>query len=112
VVLQSDGAYAVYDRNPVSRGHLLVIPRRHVASLFEVTPDEIRELFRLLRRSRDYLEDAYGPDGYNVGVNCGPAAGQTVMHVHVHLIPRYQGDVSDPTGGVRGAIPSKQFYPH
>lgn len=111
VVLQNELAVAVYDKYPVSRGHMLVLPRRHFTDIFQAGPDEIGAMWDLLHRCRLYLDEKYGPQGYNVGVNCGHAAGQTVPHVHVHLIPRYTGDVPDPTGGVRGVIPARRIYP-
>jgi len=103
-------AYARYDRHPVTRGHLLIIPRRHVASWFDVTEDERGAIFALVDQTHDRLSAELAPDGFNVGINIGEAAGQTVFHVHVHLIPRYRGDVAHPRGGVRGVIPAKQSY--
>jgi len=103
-------AYARYDRHPVTRGHLLIIPRRHVASWFDVTEDERGAIFALVDQTHDRLSAELAPDGFNVGINIGEAAGQTVFHVHVHLIPRYRGDVAQPRGGVRGVIPAKQSY--
>ncbi|WP_338151819.1 HIT family protein [Methanoculleus sediminis] len=93
-------------------GHLLIIPFRHVADFFDATDTEQIALLALLREAKDLLDGRYHPDGYNVGVNVGEAAGQTVMHLHVHVIPRYAGDVEDPRGGVRGAIPEKRVYWH
>jgi diadenosine tetraphosphate (Ap4A) HIT family hydrolase len=86
------------------------MPRRHVASLFEATEAERRALWQALGRARAALEREFHPDGYNLGVNDGAAAGQTVMHLHVHLIPRYRGDVADPRGGVRHCIPGRGYY--
>jgi len=110
VVLENEVALALRDGFPVSPGHTLVIPRRHVASWFEATPEEHRGLLALVARVREQLDAELHPDGYNLGVNDGEAAGQTVMHLHVHVIPRFRGDVEDPRGGVRGAIPAKQRY--
>ncbi len=103
-------AYAIRDVFPVSMGHTLIIPRRHVAGLFDATDEELKAIFRLLRICRDELMQAYTPDGYNVGVNIGRAAGQTIFHLHVHLIPRYSSDCADPTGGVRNVIPGSGPY--
>lgn len=97
--------YAKWDGFPLSRGHALVIPKRHVVSLFELTTDEVAEAYGLLAHVRALVGRAHQPDGYNVGVNDGRAAGRTVDHLHVHLIPRYSGDVSDPRGGVRNILP-------
>jgi diadenosine tetraphosphate (Ap4A) HIT family hydrolase len=91
-------------------GHLLIIPGRHVASVFEATSIEIPDLWNLVCRAKEYLDQKYSPDGYNIGINDGESAGQTVMHLHIHLIPRYRDDMDDPRGGVRGVIPEKQKY--
>ena len=103
-------AIAIKDSNPLTRGHSLVIPRRHVASFFELTVDERLAMSELLDRLKATLDKAHGPDAYNIGINDGAAAGQTVMHVHVHLIPRYKGDADDPRGGVRWIFPRKADY--
>jgi len=97
----------IKDGFPVSRGHLLVTPRRHVSDFFDLTSEERIAVMEALSRARQRIDDA---DGFNVGFNNGQAAGQTVMHVHVHLIPRYRGDVPDPRGGVRWVIPRKAAY--
>ena len=103
--------YAIADANPVSDGHILVITKRHVADFFETTPEEQHDALVLLARLRDKLI-ANDPSivGFNAGVNCGLVAGQTVMHVHIHLIPRRNGDTPNPRGGVRGVIPEKMIY--
>ena len=103
-------AVVIRDGFPVSEGHTLVIPRRHVGSFFEVTAAERESLLTLLERAKAELDRLYSPDGYNVGINDGPAAGQTVPHLHIHLIPRYTGDRVDPRGGVRWVIPDKADY--
>ena len=105
-------AFAVLDAFPVSPGHTLVIPRRHVADIFELTASELKDIVRLIKSVRDQIKRSRHPAGFNIGVNVGRAAGQTVMHAHVHVIPRYLGDVDDPTGGVRGVIPHKARYSH
>ena len=110
IILENGYAYARYDRYPVSPGHLLIIPKRHIASLFEADADEIVSLWELVSRGKEYLDAKYSPDGYNIGINDGQPAGQTIMHLHIHLIPRYVGDMEDPKGGVRGVIPGKQGY--
>lgn len=111
IVINGEYAYSRWDGFPVSEGHCLIIPKRHVNSIFELTDNELKDLYTVLKQTYDYLIDfGYRMDGYNVGINCGKAAGQTVPHLHIHLIPRYNGDVFDPTGGVRGVIPSKQSY--
>jgi diadenosine tetraphosphate (Ap4A) HIT family hydrolase len=103
-------AVAVADAFPVSPGHTLVIPRRHIACFFELTLDEMTAIYDLLGRLKARLDGSLKPAGYNIGVNVGAAAGQTVMHLHVHLIPRFVGDVSEPRGGVRNVIPGKGPY--
>ncbi len=110
VVLENRYAYVRYDKHPVSPGHLLIIPNRHFRSMFEATEPELSALWDLIRRARSFLDEEFAPDGYNIGINDGAAAGQTVMHLHIHLIPRYTGDMNDPRGGVRGVIPGKQQY--
>ncbi len=89
-VMTNDLAYAVYDIKPLSKGHMLFIPKRHHLTLFESTPQEIQAVFELINQAKALLQKEHQPDGYNVQVNCGPAAGQIVMHAHVHLIPRYK----------------------
>jgi len=110
VVLENDLCYARYDKFPVNPGHLLLIPFRHVAGFFEATDEEQAALLALVREAKDLLDERFHPDGYNIGVNVGTAAGQTVMHLHVHVIPRYAGDMEDPRGGVRGVIPERREY--
>jgi diadenosine tetraphosphate (Ap4A) HIT family hydrolase len=108
--LQTASTIAFRDGFPVSDGHTLVIPRRHVASLFELPEDEQREVWSQISIVRRRLEEEFNPDGFNIGLNDGEAAGQTVAHTHVHIIPRYRGDVPDPRGGVRWIIPQKAAY--
>jgi len=110
VVVEHPLALAARDSYPVSKGHTLIIPRRHVASFFETTEEERRAMLKLLDEMKAMLDREHRPDGYNIGINNGPAAGQTVMHVHMHLIPRYKGDLPDPRGGVRWVIPEKAAY--
>lgn len=103
-------AVAVHDAFPVSSGHTVVIPLRHVGSFFELQECEQLAMLTLLSRARARLDGAFAPDGYNIGINDGRAAGQTVPHVHLHLIPRHFGDVPDPRGGVRWVIPNSAKY--
>lgn len=109
-VLANEYGYAIPDKYPVSPGHTLIIPHRHTAGFFDLKPAERRGLFDLVDKARALLDSQHRPDGYNIGVNIGKVAGQTVMHVHIHLIPRYAGDTPHPRGGVRGVIPDKQSY--
>lgn len=101
---------AFRDANPVSPGHALIVPRRVVATWFEATPEEWGEARELLEQVKRRLDAELSPDGYNVGFNAGRAAGQTVFHAHLHLIPRFDGDVEDPTGGVRHAVVGRGHY--
>ena len=101
VLIDEKLAYVRYDSNSLSRGHVLVVPKRHVADFFDMTSDEQAAVLGLLNRARRLIGERHSPDGYNIGVNVGEAAGQSRMHVHLHLIPRYAGDVSDPRGGIR-----------
>jgi diadenosine tetraphosphate (Ap4A) HIT family hydrolase len=103
-------AIALWDIYPVSLGHALVVARRHVASWSEVTPDEKRDLIAGVDAARALIDERYQPHAYNIGFNDGEAAGQTIMHFHVHVIPRYQGDVLDPRGGIRWVLPDKAAY--
>jgi len=110
IVDEAEQCLAIRDAFPVSEGHTLIISKRHVGSLFDLSENELRDLFRLLARAKQTLDAAYRPAGFNVGINDGRAAGQTVPHLHVHLIPRYTGDVPDPRGGVRWIFPGKADY--
>lgn len=110
ILHQDDLVYVFRDSFPVSPGHALVVPRRHVASFFETTLDERTALVSGIEDAKRAAERDYRPDGYNIGVNDGEAAGQTVLHLHVHLIPRYRGDRADPRGGVRWVLPDKAAY--
>ena len=110
ILIDGPIAVAARDSYPVSKGHTLIIPRRHVASFFETTEEERQAMLRLLDEAKAMLDREHKPDGYNIGINNGAAAGQTVMHLHMHLIPRYAGDRADPRGGVRWVIPEKAAY--
>ena len=109
-VFENDLVYSCYDEFPVSKGHMLFIAKRHVKTFFDMTEKEQQSMFELVNQAKKYLDKKYNPDGYNIGFNCGEAAGQSIMHVHLHLIPRYIGDTKNPRGGVRGVISSKQNY--
>lgn len=109
-IFENELAGAFFDKYPVSEGHLLVIPKRHKVDYFELTQEEKRAIDELIIRGKQYQLEHYQPDGWNIGCNCGIIAGQSVMHCHIHLIPRYEGDMAQPKGGVRGVIPEKQSY--
>src|SRR6516225_4218239 len=110
ILLESEVAFAFLDAFPVSDGHTLVVPKRHVASLFDLPEEEQAAVWKLMALVRERMMTDRKPDGFNIGVNDGAAAGQTVMHAHVHIIPRRRGDVVDPRGGVRWIIPSRAAY--
>ena len=110
IMLEGKYGFAAWDRHPASEGHFLVIPYRHFASYFDINDEEREELWSLVAQGRDMCEEKYHPDGYNIGINVGTAAGQSIHHLHIHVIPRYQGDVENPKGGVRGVIPNKKLY--
>ena len=110
-VFSSEYFVGLLDRFPVNPGHMLLVTKRHVSSVFDLTSEEWAELQQALRSAREMLEKRYHPAGYNIGINCGRAAGQTIFHFHLHLIPRYEGDVQDPRGGIRNFKKSLVPYP-
>lgn len=110
IIAQNNTFFAIYDEFPVSRGHALLIPKRHVESFFDITKEELDDLFELIKKVKEIVDKEFNPDGYNIGVNEGRAAGKTIDHLHIHLIPRYEGDVENPVGGVRNVIPGKSDY--
>lgn len=111
IVVQNALCYARYDLYPVNPGHLLVIPFRHVEDYFSLASEERVSVIDLFGMCRRIVEETNKPDGYNIGVNVGEAAGQSVPHVHFHFIPRYIGDVQYARGGIRAVIPGKRMYP-
>jgi len=110
ILASNELAVVIRDGFPVSPGHTLVVPKRHVASWFDTTPEEQRAVLDLLGKAKLQLDAERSPAGYNIGINDGPAAGQTVRHLHLHLIPRYDGDTEDPRGGVRWVFPHRAAY--
>jgi len=108
--VENDLAYVLEDSNPVNPGHCLIVSRRHVAEFFDATPEEKVAIFELIDEMKGIIDKKHSPDGYNIGVNIGKFAGQSVPHIHIHMMPRYKGDVENPRGGVRGVIPQKQKY--
>lgn len=110
VSIQHEFAFSARDSYPASPGHTVVIPRRHVSSFFDLTPEEVAACMGLIKEEKKRIDEEFNPDGYNIGVNVGPAAGQSIFHVHIHIIPRYKGDVENPQGGVRHVIPKKAYY--
>lgn len=110
VLCESETMYLMMDEYPVSKGHMLVIPKRHVKSFFDMLDRELFEMYQLLQWGKNKLRKQYHPSGYNIGINEGKVAGQTIMHLNIHLIPRYEDDVDNPIGGIRGVIPDKKTY--
>jgi len=110
VTLDNDLAVAFPDGFPISPGHTLIVPKRHEADFFALSVDEQEAILALTRIMRDRLDRELHPSAFNIGVNVGADAGQTVGHVHLHLIPRFSGDVEDPRGGIRWMIPDKAIY--
>ncbi len=110
ILVEGSLALAFRDSYPLNPGHALIVPRRHVASWFDATAAERDEMVRLADDARRIIVERDAPDAFNLGINDGPAAGQTVPHLHLHLIPRYEGDVADPRGGVRWIIPERAAY--
>ena len=100
-IMENELAFAIYDHYPVNKGHVLVIPKRHYASYFDATQDEIIAFNELINKVKELLDGEFKPDGFNIGINIGESVGQTIFHLHIHVIPRYFGDVDNPKGGIR-----------
>ena len=109
-IFENSSGFVIFDKFPVSEGHCLIVPHRVYSNYFDSREEEIIGLNYLLFKTKDFLEEKFKPSGFNIGINCGRASGQTVDHLHIHIIPRYPNDVDDPKGGVRGVIPDKQKY--
>ena len=109
-IIENANAFAIYDAFPVSKGHVLVIPKRVVAEIFDLNDEEYSSCFNLVKDVKKILEEEFKPDGFNIGINNGEKAGQTIFHAHIHVIPRYSGDVDNPRGGIRHVIPGKGDY--
>ena len=110
IIYEDSTWIAIEDGYPVSKGHTLLIPKRHCKTYFDLNYLELVSVGVTIGIVKMMLDTKYKPNGYNIGVNCGEASGQTIPHCHIHIIPRYNGDMEDPRGGVRGVIPSKQKY--
>jgi len=110
IIAENEHFYARWDNYPVSKGHAEIIPKKHIKSFFDLDPKKILLMHELIQTVKTIIDIAHHPDAYNIGVNDGEAAGRTVHHLHVHLIPRYRGDVPNPRGGVRHIIPGKGNY--
>jgi diadenosine tetraphosphate (Ap4A) HIT family hydrolase len=110
IMIEGNYGFAAWDRHPASEGHFLVIPYRHFSDYFDITDEEREELWRLVDEGKAMADEKHNPDGYNIGINVGKWAGQSIPHLHIHVIPRYKGDVENPKGGVRGVIPQNKLY--
>jgi len=110
IIAETEHTFAIRDGYPISEGHTLLIPKRHIASFFDATDAECLALLHLLESEKQRLDKELSPNGFNMGINDGAAAGQTISHLHIHLIPRYVGDVDDPRGGIRWIMPHKAKY--
>jgi len=110
IIFKGKYCFAFWDLHPASDGHFLVVPHRHFPDYFDIENDERDELWELVAKAKKVCDEKFHPDGYNVGINVGKAAGQSVPHLHVHVIPRYTGDVENPKGGVRGVLPKTKHY--
>lgn len=110
IIMETSHVYAIYDKYPVNEGHSLIIPKRHCQNYFDLSEEEQVNCWKAVNRVKQIIIKKYNPDGFNIGININEVAGQTVNHVHIHLIPRYKGDMEKPEGGVRGVIPEKRIY--
>jgi diadenosine tetraphosphate (Ap4A) HIT family hydrolase len=110
IICENSLFYSRWDNFPVSKGHAEVIPKKHIESFFDLKNNELIKLFDLLKKTTDIIQNKYNPDGYNIGINEGKEAGRTIHHLHIHIIPRYKGDVRNPRGGIRHIIPGKGNY--
>lgn len=110
LIVETATVFSFYDKFPVSNGHALIVPKRLVSNYFELTLKEQTACWIVANKVKAILQEKYNPDGFNIGINVNAEAGQTIWHSHIHIIPRYKGDVENPKGGIRGVIPSKKEY--
>lgn len=111
IIFDSKYFYVKMDDFPVRKGHVLIFPKRHQTDIFSLDANEWGDLQKVINKTKRHLDKEYMPDGYNIGINCGEAAGQTVFHLHIHVIPRYKGDVENPRGGIRNFLKPLVEYP-
>lgn len=109
-IIETDLFFSRFDNFPITPGHSEIIPKKHIDSIFSLSNEELLEMHDLILKTKLIIDEKFHPDGYNIGINEGEASGQTIKHLHVHLIPRYIGDVENPRGGVRNIIPDKGDY--
>ena len=110
IIYECNHTIAFIDTYPASPGHTLVVPKRHIPTYFDASEDEILAIGKAVQICKEFLDNEFNPDAYNIGINNGEAAGQSIKHLHVHIIPRYKGDVEDPKGGVRWILKNKANY--
>lgn len=110
ILIENDFCYARTDNFPVSKGHIEIVPKNHIVSFFNLNNNELIKIYDLLNKTKKIIDKKYKPDSYNIGINEGEAAGRTINHLHIHLIPRYKGDVKNSQGGVRNIIPKKRNF--
>jgi diadenosine tetraphosphate (Ap4A) HIT family hydrolase/predicted house-cleaning noncanonical NTP pyrophosphatase (MazG superfamily) len=110
IIIENKDFFSRYDDFPISKGHVEVIPKRHIRSFVELSPGQLKSFFNLLKKTKIILQEKFNPDGFNIGINEGESAGQSIPHLHIHVIPRYRGDVKNPRGGVRNIFPDKADY--
>ncbi|NPA44454.1 MAG: HIT family protein [Chlorobi bacterium] len=110
IIAKSEYSLAFFDNFPVNKGHILIIPKNHIENYFDLSDIEKKDIWKLVDKVKIIIEKKFNPDGFNIGINIGKYAGQTINHCHIHIIPRYKGDMDNPEGGVRGVIPAKQKY--
>lgn len=111
IIVENEYFSSRYDSYPVSKGHALIVSKRHVLSFFDLSDEEVKGFYALIKTTREAILKMFQPSGFNIGVNDGEVAGQTIPHLHIHLFPRYKGDVENPQGGVRNIIPNLVKYP-
>ncbi len=109
-LIENETAVSFLDSYPLTEGHTLIIPKRHISEIFNLDSKEYTDIWEIINATNKSLTDTLSPDGFNIGVNVGKEAGQTIDHAHLHLIPRYKGDIADPRGGIRWIIPDKAPY--
>lgn len=110
IILENEYCFSMFDQYPVSPGHTLIISKRHISNYFELTDEEKNACWNLVEEVKTVLKEKYNPDGWNIGINCGSVAGQTVFHFHCHFIPRFKGDMENPEGGVRHSVEGMGYY--
>ncbi len=108
IILENDFCYARWDNFPLTEGHLEIVPKLHINSFFDLNNEQLIQLYSLLKEAKEIVQKKYNPDSYNIGINEGETAGRTIPHLHMHLIPRYKGDVENPSGGIRNMLPDER----